>query len=466
MRQIRELYNIMAVALRNILNGTKERDFERLRNIEPSYERSIIENIKRIIPQLFDMDTLNVAELSERQLRDGFLVGKLAHCVASTKDMTILIYLVKHLDIYLEDSVYRCIPIDQDIWRFESLNDNFRECGLRLLPRLACNWEHKNRDAYHSYTMLFYMKNFYYVNSKEEEEYIVEHILLPQTTFYHALKRGELCVCVSPVTGENVVQVTEKYTRDNEELIAVEPLVPEVEQRLQEQILSVLEKAALQKADILLLPELLGSTGIRVSIQLELEKRQRIPDNEFPKLTVCPSAWEERRNSCAVLDDMGELLFEQQKHYGADLKKWGAKEDIVSDKKIYILHCKGVGRVAIAICKDFLMTSYLEILIETLKVNLLLVPSFTTGDYQFKTCSDKYGYQDCDVVWVNTCASRWSNSQGQMTTAVTRAYLPGKWGNSRLKAYMEELCDKQYKCDGTCLYTYGIRLEEEEHYEI
>ena len=33
MRQIQKLYNSMAVAFRKILNGMKERDFEKLRNI-------------------------------------------------------------------------------------------------------------------------------------------------------------------------------------------------------------------------------------------------------------------------------------------------------------------------------------------------------------------------------------------------------------------------------------------------
>ena len=397
-------------------------------------------------------------------MRKGHLAEKVGVYVCFQEDLTTLVYLVRHLDMFLEDSVYRFIPIDQDFWKFESLNDNVESCGLRLLPRVPCNWEHNSRDAYMAYSLFFYLRNFYYVDIEEEGEYVIQHILMPQTTFHRALQKGELSVCVSPVTGENVVQVTEPYTRDHKDFISVKPLEETAEQKLKAQILSILEKAAKQEADILLLPEMLGSTGIRDSIQQELEGRERIPDNEFPRLTVCPSIWEERRNSCAVLDDMGEQLFEQQKHFGAYLKKLGAKEDIVSDNKVYILHCRGIGRVAVAICKDFLMTSYLKLLVETFKVSLLFVPSFTSGDYQFEILLEKYGEQDCDVVWVNTCASRWLDPQGEMGTAVTRAYLPGRWGNtnSRLKMYMEELCGKQYKCDGTCLCTYKIRLQKEE----
>ena len=103
MRQIQKLYNSMAVAFRKILNGMKERDFEKLRNIKPDYEKSIIEGIKEVLPDLFDLDTLNVAELSEEQLRKGHLAEKVGVYVCFQEDLTTLVYLVRHLDMFLED---------------------------------------------------------------------------------------------------------------------------------------------------------------------------------------------------------------------------------------------------------------------------------------------------------------------------------------------------------------------------
>ena len=56
-------------------------------------------------------------------------------------------------------------------------------------------------------------------------------------------------------------------------------------------------------------------------------------------------------------------------YHGVDLKlgQHQVKEDIHSDQKIYILHCYGIGRIAIMICKDFLITSYLKILADIIK---------------------------------------------------------------------------------------------------
>ena len=57
MEEIRRLYNIMAIALRKILNRMRERDFERLRYIEPSYENIILHGLREMFPQLYDQET-------------------------------------------------------------------------------------------------------------------------------------------------------------------------------------------------------------------------------------------------------------------------------------------------------------------------------------------------------------------------------------------------------------------------
>ncbi|MCI8994382.1 MAG: carbon-nitrogen hydrolase family protein [Lachnospiraceae bacterium] len=460
MEEIRRLYNIMAIALRKILNRMRERDFERLRYIEPSYENIILHGLREMFPQLYDQETRNVAELMERKLRDSPFISKLEVYIEETEDAEALVFLLRDLDAFLEDSIYRCRPLGQEIWRFMSLNDNAAACGLYILPRVRCNWEHNNRDAYNTYTMLYYLRNFYYVDIKNLEEFTVQHILLPQYMFQNVMKKEELRICVSPLTGENVVNVTEPYIWENEKLTAVKPLEPDAEQKIKAQVLRVLKEAVAQKAEILVFPEILGSREITQMISQELEERNQTLDNEYPKLTVCPSVWESRRNTCTVLDAMGEVLFEQQKHHGAGLKLnldqelWVGKEDIISDNRIYVLHGRGIGRIAVAICKDFLMTRYLHVLVNVLKVNLLLVPSFSPRDYQFDTLLGKYAAQDWAVVWANTCSARWLGEPENMAAAVTRAYFSGKQGRFKEERFLESMCEKQYTCDGTCLHTY------------
>lgn len=463
---IGRLYNIMSLGLKKILDRTSEQDFEKMRNIQEEYERFLLSDLKQFFPDLFEANTLNVAQRSEWHLQGSPLLNNLKDYIASAEDMEELILLLRQLDLFLADSVYDCVPPDEETFCFESLNDNYAECGLYLLPRLGYGWEHKNRDAYTSYSMLYYLNNFYYVCKEELKEFHMKHILLPKLTFHDAIQRGELRVAVSPVTGENVARVTKPYIREKRKYISVLPIEKCRESALLGRLLKVLEKASEQEADIVLFPELLGSALIQEELEAELEERNVLKDNEFPRLTVCPSIWKDRSNSCKVLNAAGEAVLTQKKHYGAELKigsgeEKSAKEDIESDRGICILHCRGIGRIGVAICKDFLMTSYLGILAGKLRLNLLLVPSFTPKDYQFQLQMPKYGDLDCNVVWINSCAARWMNEGAEMKGAVTRAYMPGRKGICTKEAVRKELCGKRRSCSEACIYTYRISLDAE-----
>lgn len=62
----------------------------------------------------------------------------------------------------------------------------------------------------------------------------------------------------------------------------------------------------MDEIDILLFPEMLGTDRILESMKYELDARETLPYNEFPRLTVCPSVWHKNRNYCKVLDDTGK----------------------------------------------------------------------------------------------------------------------------------------------------------------
>ncbi|MCM1541287.1 MAG: hypothetical protein NC121_08495 [Blautia sp.] len=259
------------------------------------------------------------------------------------------------------------------------------------------------------------------------------------------------------------MEVTEPYVRDNTSYVSVKPIEPDVESHLQVDLLNILRRAVDEQADILVYPEMLGTEELAEYLSGKLDLRDNILDNGFPRLTICPTIWKQNRNYCKVLDDIGEVVCEQQKHHGVDLKQFKSKEDITSDRVIYILHCYGIGRIAIAICKDFILTDYLRILAEYLKVSLLLVPSFTSGDYQFRELASKYPEKDCNVIWINTCSARWLNKDGEAGASVSLAYLPGRRGklNTEIKE-TEDFYGKQYSYGRICVYTYYIALGAEE----
>lgn len=79
-------------------------------------------------------------------------------------------------------------------------------------------------------------------------------------------------------------------------------------------------------------------------------------------------------------------------------------EDIRPDHHIHLIHCEGIGRMAIMICKDAIDRDYLFNLINELKVTLLFVPSFSTGFYDFQTNLNLCRLFDCTAVWINCCS--------------------------------------------------------------
>lgn len=459
--QIKRLYNVFAILLSEIMNRTNERDFEKMRNMDERHEIAVLDGLKEKFPELFDKETRNVAEVSEFRLTNGTLIRDLEMETEQFDSTEEMIFLARCLDSFLEDTFYSCIPADEDWYRFRGLNDNAGECGLYLLPRIRCSWEHKSRDAYTSYSIFYYLRNFYFVCESELNDYTAWHILMPRKIFSSALERRELRVAVSPGIHQAVVKVTEPYIRENSHYVSVEPIENLKEKAILQTVLTVLKKAAEEETDILLFPEMLGTNVILDSLKDELYVREMLPNNEFPKLVACPTVWARKRNSCTMLDDMGTFIFEQCKHYGVDVKHPMAKEDIETDRIIYILHCFGIGRIAVAICKDFLMTGYLRILAEKLRVNLLLVPSFTSVDYQFEILSSKYPELDWTVIWVNACASRWMNEDGKMSARATMAYTAGKRGINTKKVSAGDLCSEQGLCDSGCIFIHRIRFDKE-----
>ena len=59
---VQYLYNIFARILNILINRLNERDFEKMRNIKKDYENTILLKLKDKFPDLFNKETLNVAE--------------------------------------------------------------------------------------------------------------------------------------------------------------------------------------------------------------------------------------------------------------------------------------------------------------------------------------------------------------------------------------------------------------------
>ena len=103
----------------------------------------------------------------------------------------------------------------------------------------------------------------------------------------------------------------------------------------------------------------------------------------------------------------------------------------------------------------------IEFLVGDLRASLILVPSFSTGDYPFKMIS-YYGFPyDCHIVWINTCAAEHICPVGSRPLdTVGMIYNPGKSG------YREKPIElKRSECNRQCtecLKTYEADIKGEE----
>ncbi len=124
-----------------------------------------------------------------------------------------------------------------------------------------------------------------------------------------------------------------------------------------------------------------------------------------------------------------------------------------------IFHFEGIGRIAILICKDFLTTKYMEQLMRCFKLTLIIVPSFSTGSYDFRQSSDLCAHDDCNVVWINTCAAI---EKGKERNFENIGYVRKRVSRSDDEAQMLSklpICDGAFKgvCNHDCIYYETIK---------
>lgn len=364
--------------------------------------------------------------------------------------LSILIYC---LDKAIIELYRKCMNFDNDVEKILPLNNNnIQVTGIAIFPRVRCGWEHESQGGYHYYSVDSFLHNFFYckIDYLEEKKIDINNISLNSNFFREALNRDKLIICVSPVTNESVL-VWNSYERDTEKLFHITDL--ENKDKIKENVLSAVKKSAGKKADILLFPEMLGTEDLRKQVFGELAGKK------FPTLVIWPSIWKhngndvENTNSCEITIHAGEsydTVCNQFKNIGFDAGEKG-REDLAEQEPwvINVLHCDGIGRIGILICRDYLEDDYRYILCSLIKCNLLLVPSFSSGAYSFEEVLSQYFEFDCNVAWCNTCAA--SNLEGakienfEKIAAITSRASNMKTGKIEVKTYAGI-----YKCRKDC----------------
>ena len=411
-----EIFDIFAELCSIILGSFREEDFIHYSCISHPAEISIREKISERLPQLFCEEGsegfpagLGVRRLTEEDLSADF-VRELTALISDFRDgseLFSLIHLLQVLDEGLEDILHGKIAEYQDDRYSVVLNANREATGVGLLPKCSCVWERKHRLS-HSYSRLDnYLFHFLLLENRVLDELVDVHFFLKPDFFPRFEKSGELKIAASPLSLDRGFRM-DFYEKNSVDYFGI---TYNGNQNAAENGL-IWEKiitAAANECDIAVFPEVMGNPDTVEDIRGRLAALDPGLRETMPSLIILPSVWNAgtHMNTVTVLDRSGNILCRQNKQVPYRMSKDGRDylEDIRTSQVISIFHYEGIGRIAILICKDFLLTDYMEKLMRSFKLSLIIVPSFSTGSYDFRQSFDLCAHDDCNVVWINTCAA-------------------------------------------------------------
>lgn len=451
-----ELYNIVAELCSYVVNSCGERVFLEFSCVSMNERRRNYNIIKEACPILFDgRDKVRITERTDfdEEFYNG--IKTLIEKYKRNSDYFGIIFLLQIIDESLEAILQEEITELQEEDYSYILNSNREMTGIGLLPRCTCGWERKRRlsDYYNRIDNCLY--NFLLMENSILGELIDKHYYLKKGFFKKFEATGKLKVATTALWKESNF---EHFYNDNERVATVEVKYYEHNDidAENELIWEKIIAAGKQDAEIIVFPEILGNAKTKDYIAGRLKK---LADNEreaIPALIVLPSYWHNKKNVVHVLDRFGNLLFGQNKqnqflemHDGINYM-----ENVIASNVVNIMHYEGIGRIAVLICKDFLVTKYMEQLMRCFKLTLILVPSYSSGSYDFLHTLDVCARDDCNVVWINTCSAAIPGKENNFeNVGYVRKRVSRDEDESQKLSKMNS-CEafKEGKCNRDCLF--------------
>lgn len=395
-------FNAMALIISCLLRNADVKSLEEYMAISSELNERLNKFLANEFPELYSTELKIYALYGEK---GNLLLKKIEIFIEKCnkkKEYFPLIKLLGRLDLKMSDylvMIEACI-IDDEI---SGINDNIEKTGVQLLPRCECFWAHLNREKTASVNLNNFLKGFYFIEIGKIAPYEVRHHFLNPIAFQRAHKKKYLTIGITPFSSKAILTPKKNYSSAYNSFEMDNISNSSELARIAEKVFS---KARDMEVDILCFPEMIGHKDITNAL---INKMPEILDSETkcnPVLTVCPSHWENRSNRADILTESGDILCSQYKHraFPAPMDGKIFREDLLGNQRIELIHCNGIGRIAVAICIDALTLPYLQLLWNILKVTLLLVPSFSTGYYDFLETFKGSGQYDCCVAWINSCS--------------------------------------------------------------
>lgn len=457
--QFRDLFNVMALMIRKLIDSTDESFLVKF-NAPSSYkEKRLKRKLQKVLPELEICDSALDDEIQFVQKITEVFDGAFEE-----EDYDLVLMIIQKLDNLLKEEIeiyYKIfadknaayIVADKNDKKIDKcLNTNKDECNLQLLPKCACEWSHNSREIIATNTINMYLKNCFYVQMEKLGKFELRNVYLNRC-FENAKKTRVLKIGMTPLCNDVHLGIR-KFEENGTSYFEIEDV--KNEDAIKETVLKQLEQAKENDVDIMMYPEMLGTPDTLNAIRESLEAFNE-DEKEYPDLVLCPTVWKDRKNVCVVFDRDGDVIVKQEKQYSFPYVEEGRMylEGIVPDNTIHLIHCEGVGRIAILICKDALQREYLHMLLECLKVTLVLIPSFSTGSYDFDDMIQMCRSYDCCAVWINTCSASKLKKNASNTIDVKGRFLrAGKATSERKNINLEYKtckCEEGAECT-ECIY--------------
>ena len=455
------IFNIIAELCSLIINSCTEEFFVHYSCISNAEKFRINELILEKIPVFFEKETqglkiFEIHQFSEEELTESLFadINDIVEKFKSRNYYFAIVGLIQILDESLETILQKRIAEFQEDDFSVVLNTNRETTGIGLLPRTSCVWERKHRLS-HSYNRMDnFLFNMLLMENSILGELIDKHFFLKKDLFPNFRENKSLKIAATPLRlnrGFNVIP----YSEDMVQYFKIEYDESDYQSE-NELVWQKILSSSQNESDIIVFPEMLGNPKMTGFISEKIKSLPAEEQQKLPSLIILPSFWEKKGNTVTILDKFGNIVCRQSKQnpFRADLNGTGYLEGILSSLVVNIFHYEGIGRIAILICKDFLTTKYMEQLMRCFKLTLIIVPSFSTGSYDFRRSFDLCAHDDCNVVWINTCAAI---EKGKEQNFDNIGYIRKRISRNDDEAQMlckMPICETAFKgeCHRDCIY--------------
>lgn len=473
MNKIDIYFNYMAILIKSVLSfgKTSSKNFNSvLRDINC---KQMID-ISNIFPELSDRNRIP-RHLDLIDITDNFFDRLTKIC--NEWDRWHKQLLIYYMDYAIVECYKRNVTFADDYVITSALNSNYNQTKIAIMKKIDCSWEHRLIGT----SLQGILNNFYYVDYNNLDELDINNYLVDPSCLSFA-QRETIKIAISPLTGDNVLRISEPYQKENLSTRAMQSYFRvegiNGENIIQSMVIENIIEAGKKDANLLVFPEMLGTENMLDTTLKKLKSLKGVKN--IPDLIVFPSIWLKsiddtcNTNSAAVIFKGKEIIFKQRKygdfHY-KDNQGQNIYEDInytkCAKKEFNVLHIEGIGRICIIICYDLLEEDTRDKLIQNVYPTLVCCPSFSTGAFNFLILQEKYFSQNCNLVWCNTCSAkhiRGNIDNFEFVGAITLLSKDMDLGNTKNNYEGVKKCNK--KVCNKCLYYADIPLSKKERSKI